>query len=276
MNDSAQTLSALRGRLAEGMAGGCASGHGFFVSGHGALDACLKGGFQRGQLHEVFAGDAEDNGSASGFAAMLGLCAMQPGKSMLWLRTLAAVRRGGRFNPAGFAELGGDPSTLLMAIAQDETALLRCAADALRCDGFGVVVIECRGSPAILDLTASRRLTLAADHSGVTAVMLRLDAREQPSTASTRWLVRSAPASPLEAGAPGYPTLDLTLLRQRAGPAGREWKVEWDRDAKSFRLPSQVRHGIERSRRTAPLPGAVVPVPAIGQAMARARARLIA
>ena len=249
--------------------------HGAFPSGHAPLDAYLDGGFQRGKLHEVFGGAVEDNGSTAGFAAMLALRGLQPDRSILWLRTIAAVRKGGRFNPAGFAELGGDPSLLFMAVAPDETALLRSAADALRCDGFGVVVVECWGSPAILDLTATRRLTLAADRSGVTAVMLRLDAREQPSTAHTRWSVRPALATPLEARAPGHPTFELTLLRRRAGPAGKSWMVEWDRDGQTFRQPSAPRQPA-RPYEATPLRSAVVPVSGVGQAAARNRAKLIA
>ncbi|MGB7373907.1 ImuA family protein [Pontixanthobacter sp.] len=239
-----------------------AGGRQFFVSGHLSLDAYLSGGFQRGQLHEIFSGSADDNGSAAGFAVMLAQCGLEPGKTILWLRTLSAIRNGGRFNLAGFAELGGDPSALLMAVAPDETALLRSATDALRCDGFGIVVIECWGSPAILDLTASRRLTLSAKRSGVTAVMLRLGAAEQPSTACTRWAVRSARSNPLAANAPGYPMLELTLLRQRAGPSGKSWLVEWDRDGRTFRTPSQTE--CDAGHQPAPLPGDVVPVFGVG------------
>lgn len=257
MHDSVQILSALREQLAQGCSGGGVSKHQRFASGYASLDAYLTGGFRRGQLHEIFAAEGEDHGSAAGFAAILALRASQPGKSILWLRTLGAVRKGGRFNPTGFAELGGDPAALLMAIARDENMLLRCAADALRCDRFGAVVVECWGSPVIFDLTASRRLTLAANGSGVTAVILRFDAREQPSTASTRWAVRSAPATPLEANAPGHPTFDLTLLRQRGGSADKSWRVEWDRDSKVFRAPS-------RPFQSAQLPRAVVPVLSFG------------
>lgn len=275
MGDSVKALAALRERSAEGWLPGGGACRGVFPSGHASLDTYLDGGFQRGQLHEVFADSADDSGSAAGFAAMLALLGAEPGKAILWLRTLAAIRKGGRFNPGGFAELGGDPSALLMAIAPDDVSLLRSAADALRCIEFGAVVIECRGSPAIVDLTASRRLTLAASGSGVTAIMLRLDAREQPSTASTRWLVRSAAATPLEANAPGHPTLHLTLLRRRAGPSGKNWLVEWDRDGQAFRQPSAIRQSANPPE-TAPVPGAVVPFSGVGQVVARERTRLIA
>lgn len=235
-----------------------------FQSGHPSLDAYLDGGFQRGQLHEVFASDAEDNASAAGFAAMLALRALAPGKPLLWLRTVEATRKGGRFNPAGFCELGGDPAALLMAVAPDDVALLRCAADALRCHGFGAVLIECWGAPPTLDLTASRRLTIAASHTGVTAIMLRPDAQEQPSTASTRWLVQAASSRPLEANAPGYPVLDLTLLRQRSGPSGRNWRLEWDRDERVFREITGQSGVNSPARRTA-LHGTMVSLPASKQ-----------
>lgn len=238
MNDSATDRSRLLERLDKSGRLGGRSCHGAFLTGHASLDAYLDGGFQRGQLHEIYAGNVEDIASSAGFAAMLGLCGLQPGKSLLWLRTLEAIRKGGRFHPAGFAELGGNPSALLMAVAPDDKALLRSAVDALHCDGFGVVVIECWRSPAILDLTASRRLTLAADRSGLTAILLRLDAHKQPSTASTRWAVRSAPSIPLEANAPGYPTFDLTLLKRRSGPFGKSWRVEWNRDKTRFCQPA--------------------------------------
>ncbi|MBX7483546.1 ImuA family protein [Qipengyuania qiaonensis] len=275
MRDSAELLSSLRELTSQAGVSGGSSCHGVFPSGHASLDAYLDGGFQRGQLHEIFAESAQDNASSAAFAGMLGLLGLQTGKSMLWLRTLAAIRKGGRFNPAGFSELGGDPATLFMGVAGDETVLLRSASEALRSDAFGVVVIECWGTPAILDLTASRRLTLAADRGGVTAILLRLDAREQPSTASTRWVVRSAPSVPLEANAPGYPTFDLTLSRRRSGPSGKSWRVEWDRDKASFREPARPAEspGI---RRRAAVSGTMVSFPGVEQAAAGKSARHIA
>ena len=44
-----------------------------------------------------------------------------------------------------------------------------------------------------LDLVASRRLVLAAEESGVTALLLREGADPEPSAALTRWQVGSAP-----------------------------------------------------------------------------------
>ena len=72
----------------------------------------------------------------------------------------------------------------------------------------------------LLDLTASRRLALAAEQSGVTLLMLRLEAEPVPSAADTRWAVSAAPSQALEANAPGPPQLEIELLRRRVGPFG--------------------------------------------------------
>lgn len=272
MRESAQILSALRARLAKHAPDPAHSrgrGHAdetpnAIALGHAPLDDYLDGGLRRGQLHEIFAGEGEDGGAAAGFAAMLGILAQGTGKGggrpLLWLRSEEAQRRGGRFHGAGFAELGGDPAALILVTVPDTLALLRGAADALRCAGLGAVVVECWGNPHLLDLMASRRLTLAAEHSRVTALMLRPGGVPAPSTADTRWSVCAAPSRPLEANAPGAPVFDLTLLRRRAGPAGKSWRLEWQRDRRFFH------EAIPEHGRKQTLSGAPLSVPVGGQA----------
>ncbi len=139
---------------------------------------------------------------------------------LLWLREESAQRRAALHGP-GLADLGLDPARLILGVLPDAKALLRAGVDALRCSALGVVVLELGGNPALLDLTGSRRLALAAEASGVTPLLLRVrDARPSPSAAQTRWQVASAPSAALAADAPGHPALTLGLLRQRGG-AGR-------------------------------------------------------
>ena len=76
------------------------------------------------------------------------------------------------------------------------THALRTAADALACDAVGAVVLEVWGEARQLDLVASRKLTLAAQASGVTCLVLRVAAEPLPSTAETRWIVRAAHSPP--------------------------------------------------------------------------------
>lgn len=219
------------------------------ATGHAALDAALGGGLARRRLHELFAPDAGDAASAAGFATMLALRALEetPDVPLLWLRAGSAVRQGGRLHAPGLAELGGDPARLLLAEAPDPVALLRCANDAARCPGLAAAVVETWGPLPALDLTASRRLALAARETGITLLLLRLGAEPVPSAAETRWRIAAAASTALDAGAPGLPAIEIELLRWRSGPAGMRRRMEWDRDVRCFREPA--------------LPGAVVPFP---------------
>src|SRR3546814_8385202 len=98
--------------------------------------------------------------------------------------------------------------------------------------------LECWGHPRVVDLTGTQRWTLAAEKSGVTILLLRMDAEPMPSAADTRGQVRAAPSQALEANAPGHAALEIELLRRRAGPAGMRWRVEWNRDECIFREPA--------------------------------------
>jgi protein ImuA len=145
-------------------------------------------------------------------------------------------------------ELGLDPAGLILVETPDTLAALRAGADIVKCGQVGAVVIEPWGKAPLLDLTASRRLSMAAAASGVLTLVVRVEAAPMPSAAQTRWQVASAPSAPLPAEAPGHPAFDIALLRHRGGIAGFETRVEWNRDTRSF----------------APLPGGLPAVPAIG------------
>jgi protein ImuA len=193
---------------------------------------------------------------------MIALRAIGRRAPIFWLRTDQAARLGGMFHAPGLIELGGDPDALVLGQAPDTKALLRVAADAVRCPGLGALIVEGRGKCLELDLTASRRLALAAEQSGVTLFLLRLEAEPVPSAADTRWAISAVPSQALEANAPGAPTFEIELLRRRSGPAGMRWRLEWNRDRLQFTEP--------------PLPGAVVPLPSRRPAAAQPDLRLSA
>jgi protein ImuA len=237
MTESDASLARLRRRLARMENGRPRDERGRVTTGCAAIDGWLGGGLGQGRLHEVMAAQREDAGSVSGFAAMLALRAGE-GRPLLWLRTEAAERQGGRLYATGLGEIGLDANAVLVGLVPGDAALLKAANDAARCAGVGALLVECWGDPACLDLTATRRLMLAAEASGVTVLLLRMAATESPSVADTRWQVRAAPSVPLAdgtpAGAPGHPVFDIELLRRRAGPAGVTWRVEWNRDRRQF------------------------------------------
>ena len=200
--------------------------------GHEAADTVLRGGLARGNLHEVFAGDA----SGFGFAACLARRAAGA-KRMLWIVQDFSALEHGRVSATGLAELGIDPAAVLLMQAANATDALRASTDALSCAALGAVVVEVPGNPKILDLTASRRLVLAAQTKGVTAILLRSEAAIEPSAAQTRWCVRSARSRPKDERPEddwGSPRFDATLARNRQGETGR-WIMEWCCDDSAFR-----------------------------------------
>lgn len=197
------------------------------------LDAQLGGGLAKAALHEIYAAAALDATSAAAFALLLAWRASK-GKPILWVREQVSARRGGKPYGHGLAELGIAPDCLFLVQAPDTIAALRAGADITRCGAIGAVIIEPIGKASALDLTASRRLALAAGQTGVMTLALRTGAEPVPSAAHTRWRVASAPSTPLPANAPGSPAFDVTLLRHRMGIAGIEARLEWNRDRQCF------------------------------------------
>lgn len=195
-------------------------------------NAWMREGLARAQLHEIYAGHVGEGASVAGFAVACILAAKA--LPILWLRTEAAEREGGRLHATGLVELGLTPDAVVLGVVADERALLQAASDGARCAGLGTVVVEAWGRAPAIDLTVTRRLMLAAETSGVTVLLLRIGAEPAPSAAATRWGVAAAPSNPLEADAPGYPAFDIELQRRRGGPSGQRWRVEWNRDAYRF------------------------------------------
>lgn len=184
------------------------------------------------RLHEIHVFSPEEAASGAGLAIGCVLAART--RPILWLRTEVAERQGGRLHGPGLVAMGLDPADLVVVVVADDSALLRAAADGARCPGLGTVIAEGWGAMRGLDLTASRRLMLAAEASGVLMILLRVGGQAVPSAAATRWSVAPAPSRVLAADAPGAPAYDLELLRRRGGPAGARWRVEWNRDTQSF------------------------------------------
>jgi protein ImuA len=196
-----------------------------FRFGIAALDRHLPdGGLAIGALHEA-AGtgpDTEHAAAAALFAA--GVLARLRGP-VLW-----ALPRNDLFAPA-LAGVGLHPDRLILAAAGKQ--VLSVMEEGLRHRGLAGVVGELEGP---LTLTASRRLQLAAEASGVTAIVLRRARRHddpvlaEPNAAVTRWRLTALPSAPPLPQAPGIPGLGrarwrLDLLRCRGGDPAT-WIVE--------------------------------------------------
>lgn len=205
--------------------------------GAGTLDARIGGGLIRNGLHEIYAAAEDSANVVAGFAVMLALRALNRDDVLFWIREDRSVRGSGRLFAPGLAELGCDPAAFVLVTAADTLGLLRAAADALKCSHVGAVVIEPWAKAPLLDLTASRRLAMAAASSCVFTLVARADASPAPSAAQTRWEVASAPSLALAADTPGHPAFNIKLLRHRSGIAGLSARLEWNRDTRCFMQP---------------------------------------
>ena len=244
---------AMRCVLQECVTGERSSGFYSMTLGDKGIDGRLRGRLAKAALHEVY-GAATETSSAAAFALMLALRGCALGAPILWVREDHAARHG-RLYAHGLAELGADPDQIVIIHAPDARTALRAGADIARCSAVGAVLIELHGKVPLLDLTASRRLALAAAQSGVLVLLLRIGAEPQASAAQTRWQVESAPSALLAANAPGAPAFIIELLRHRGGVAGFRTRIEWNRD--------------DRNCIEAPLPGAAFADALIGTGEAR-------
>lgn len=272
------SLSALRRAVAALERPERAGAEGCFALGLPPLDAWLGGGLGRGVLHEVHAASWPDAAAAGGFALGLAARAAQT-RPLVWIRQDYAGLETGQPYGEGLAAFGLDPRRLTIVRTRDPTGALRAAAEVARCPALGAALVEIWGEPKVLDLSAGRKLALAARASGTTLMLLRLQAEPAASVAASRWRVAASVSMPLEANAPGHPAFEAALIRHRAGLEPRTWRLEWDRDRAVFASLSERPSANPFGDRAAgpPLPRFVVPVPArgpaaYGQELARRRA----
>jgi protein ImuA len=212
-----------------------------------AVDALLpEGGLLTGALHEIEAGSAPSgriaahDGAALGFAAFL-LGRLGPG-TLLWCRQSSGVDAP-PYAPALAAWF--DPARLLMVTARREEDLFWAMEEGLRTPGIAAVLGETRAA----DPTAGRRLSLAAEKSGVPALLLRPQPAPPQSVCTTRWRVASARSSGAAAPSADLPHVrwQVELRRNRFGlPSVEEipsWLLEWNDETHCLAVVSQAQHG---------------------------------
>jgi protein ImuA len=207
------------------------------IVGIARVDDWLGGGLRGDGLHEFHAAGTEDLASSLTIALLLGarpVAGARPG--LIWLRRTSKALPYG----PGLADLGLDPAAITLVSLADDRAVLRAALDAVRAGATGAVLLELAGRQPLLDLTATRRLVLAAGETGTLVLLVRSEAKPFASAAHSRWRVASASSCPLEAGAPGLPAFALDLLRYRGGREGLHIILEWNRDTASFREREDV------------------------------------
>lgn len=180
-------------------------------------NAFPNGVFATGAVHEFIAARAEDIAATSGFIIGLLHVLLKKDNPSLW------ISAEGNIYPPALAALGIPVHQLLFANLRREKEVLWTLEEALKCAPLNAVVAEVRQ----LDFTASRRLQLAVESSGVTALIIRPQPRVLDSTSIARWQIRSLPGL-IEDDLPGvgFPRWKVELLRVRNGKPG-SWEVTW-------------------------------------------------
>jgi protein ImuA len=167
-------------------------------------------------LSELFAAHPRDGGWAGFLVAQLG-----GDKPLLWVQERMAILESGRVHPPGLPT-----QDLIHVETRDARDALWAMEEGLRCAALSAVIGEVWGDPAALDFTATRRLAVASERSGVAAFLIRLGGHANLSGARMRWRIASAPSllNDLDPRAPGVPAWDAELFRARGMPPGR-WSI---------------------------------------------------
>jgi protein ImuA len=208
------------------------------------IDQALpEGGLSLRGLHEiegVSPYETTPTAPATSFALwLLARCGegRRTNRPFLWVR-----RRGGRFDSRPYAPGLApffDPARLLLIEADSEEQVLWSIEEGLRSGALAGVLGEVKSA----DLTATRRLQLAAEASATPALLLRLPGALRTSAALTRWQVSAAAGL----STPGLrdivrPRLRLSLRRARGriDDHERSWIMEWCHEKGDFAVVPQA------------------------------------
>jgi len=228
-------VSALKHAIRSIEAGAAMGNHGAVALAVPPIDGALGGGLARAALHEIAAARESAMAAASGFVLALAASAGDA-RAVLWIaEDMGLIENGTPYGP-GLDDLDLAPERLVTVAAAKSRDVLWAMEEALRCRAVGAVVGEIRADR--LDLTASRRLSLAAGRCGACAFLLRTVPGTEASAAATRWVVAAAPSAARAAG-PGPPRLSVQLTRNRRGPVG-SWELEWNRVDQRFGLAASL------------------------------------
>jgi protein ImuA len=221
---------------------GLAENETLLCTGVAGLDAALGGGLPKAALTEIHGAETRDAGAVAGFALALvsRLIKDTPAGPVLWIGTAEVWRESGPPNAKGLQALFGiAPQSLLFCEAPKLADALWIAEEAVRLTALSAVVLEIRGNPQRLDLTASRRLHARAQSAGRPALLLRQAAQAEPTAAPVRLVVSPAPSAPRNTiagpldGSIGRPAFTVSVSKSRTARSG-QFTLEWNPDERAF------------------------------------------
>lgn len=244
-------IAELRARI-QGISGGRSKGSAspsVVPLGIDDIDAALPwGGLPRAGLHEIAAADT--SAAAAGFCALVLARLAEETGVVAWCR-----RQRGLHGP-GLTAFGIDATRLIVVRARNDTDVFWAMEEGLRNAAVAAMVGEIHKATP----TALRRLQLAAEDGGVTALLLRPPRAATPATpAITRWRVGAAAneaAASNDRTACVRPRWRVELQKCKTGACGlgapeqpsenpglpTTWHLEWRDEAGGFAVASELRH----------------------------------
>ena len=238
-----------------------------------ALDRLLPArGLSPGGLHEIVPVAPGDAASALLLGMILAgrflraTCSSRP--TMLWVQTPLEAREIGQPYGPGLAAAGLDPAALVLVAPRTSADALWAVEEGLR--GGADLVLACLDTarartvgrsashPHQPDMTAQRRLRLAAAAGAAPCIVVSGPAAAGLAAAHTRWSVARTPSRcpshwhesvavgrDRREAAPGPPCLRIGLerCRQPGATAGQEnarVTVEWCDETHRFRVPAAL------------------------------------
>ncbi|WP_434724572.1 ImuA family protein [Mesorhizobium sp. RIZ17] len=252
-----------------------ASADAFLHTGIDRLDTALGGGVPRAALSEIHGLETRDAGAVAGFALSLVslILKQKPGLPILWVGTAEIFHEAGLPYARGLSALFGiEPEQLLFSEAPKLLDALWIAEEAARMTAFAAVILEIRGSPQRLDLTATRRLHARAQNAGRPVLLLRQAGEADPTAAPVRLIVSAAPSASREtvagplAGSIGRPAFKVDIGKSRTALPG-QFTLEWNPNEHAFAERTEnsvaVVPASARGADPAPASGAVLAFPAV-------------
>jgi len=203
-----------------------------------AIDAALGGGLALGAVHEVAPAAPVHLGAAFGFALALAGYAQRARQAarqagdVVWIETVFAAAETGKPYGLGLEAFGLASARVLVVRVPRPIDALWAMEEALACRGVAATIAELTHGSA--DLTATRRLALAARDGGSLGLLVHHRASPHPIAAMTRWRTAAAASRADAFGGLGHPAFDLALTKNRHGPCGR-WTILWDHHERGFR-----------------------------------------
>jgi len=213
------------------------------ATGAAGFDAALGGGLPLAALTEIHGAQTRDAGAAGGFVlALTGLLLARATRRtpLLWIGTAEIFHEAGMpYAPGLRSRFGIAPDDLLIAEAPKLIDALWIAEEAAELKGFSAVILEIRGNPQKLDLTATRRLHRRAQAAGRPVFLLRQAAWAEPTAAPVRLVVSPATAAPRHTiagpleGSIGPPGFAVGIDKSRLALPG-QFTLEWNADERAF------------------------------------------